>query len=354
MPNLYFYSNGYFFTEEKKNEGSLEFVAIDISTDRKGPVYTLVRKPRKDFKKEPVRIKFDLVYGEEDVPWDVSSPIISEFKLDTKSKFYSIYPLLKQMIAFNMFSENGLFHNHLFIQTIVIEYGNTTFYIDETISDKKLKKTFEYTGMTTDVEDIFNEDGMSYIGLDTYANKWERIYDDLDSDMDTEIDDELSNILKDYNMIIVPLKSDSNRISMPMETVYIMDVDYFERLHHVYNSMIITRHYVSEKSIFSIDSDECVGDGFPGSNYENEFFFRTPYDLLEASIFIPQVILMESKIYNSRTILDIVLEVDGNNLYLSIDEKESDNPKNICVFQIVRGMLEIWDNDGGYQSEMFE
>lgn len=327
MSNLYFYPNGYFFEKEKKNYkgGDLEFAAIDISTDRKGPVYTLVKNPTDNFTKNPISIRFDVCYPcDDDVPFDVSKTIHTDFEINSESKFYSIYPLLRQMFAFNVFSEDGMIHNHLFIQNIDIRYGTTKIHLDETVSDKELEKIFKCVHMTTDVGKIFKRNKISYIGLDFLDHKWEEIYEDYD----------IYRNKNGYHALIVPLHN-----GICMETCYVMSFEFFQNLHLIDSAMILIRHYPKEHGPFDYQSDG------PSSQYESDFFFQSVFDdvsnLLEASIFIPQIILMESKIYDMETLLDIVLTIDGNNLYLTIDDKEMRDPKNSCIFFLMEKLLEI-------------
>lgn len=318
MGNLYFYSDGYFSKKEKKcyKGGTLEFVAIDISTDRKGPVYTLVKEPISEIKKDEIKIQFDVTYtDDDDCPFDMQQTIVSVFEINSESKYYSIYPLLRQMFAFNLFSEENIFCNHLFINTIHIRYGTTHIQIDEHISDKKLCKSFKYVNMTTDVTNILHD--KMFIGLDFLDNKWEFIDEEYDIFRNKE----------GFHAIIIPL---NNGISM--ETCYMMSFEYFQNLHVINNSMIIVRHYQNDNPL--------LGDG-PANQYESEFFFNDVFSLLEASVFIPQIILMESKLYDMETLLDIVLTIDENNYYLTVDDKQMRNPKNTCIYNLIEKLLEI-------------
>lgn len=320
MRNLYFYSDGYFSRKEKKNyrHGILEFVAIDISTNRKGPVYTLVKSPLTDFKDSKIEIKFEVVYSDnDDCPFDMQKSMQSVFEVNSASRFYSIYPLLRQMFAFNIFSESGIFHNHLFIQSIDIRYNSTHIYVDETMSDKKLRKSFEYVNMTTDVRKILHYEKM-YIGLNTSTKKWDFIDESYDIYRNKE----------EFDAVVIPL---DNGISM--ETCYIMSFEYFQNLHVINNSMIVIRH-------FPRDSGSYFENG-PADQYESEFFFNDVFSLLEASIFIPQIILMESEIYDMETLLDVVLTIEDNNYYLTVDDRQMRNPKNSCIFHLIEKLLDI-------------
>ena len=54
----------------RDNSYDIKFYAIDISTERKGPVFTLVHNPYMNFKESKLSITLDIQYAPVDLPFD--------------------------------------------------------------------------------------------------------------------------------------------------------------------------------------------------------------------------------------------------------------------------------------------
>ena len=158
-----------------------DWYLIDISTDRKGPLFTVVKDINTDFKRDNINIAYDITYAPYDLPFDENTTIHNEFDITTLELYYSIYPLIKQVFGFNNYRDVATdMYSCINFNSIDICYKNTCIHLDEGVSDKGIKKTFEYMNMVTNVSSI-SEYGFETIDVILLRKKkWTkiRIYDE--------------------------------------------------------------------------------------------------------------------------------------------------------------------------------
>jgi hypothetical protein len=64
-------------------------------------------------------------------------------------------------------------------------------------------------------------------------------------------------------------------------------------------------------------------------------------EYLELFIFIPQMILMEKAVYDNEVNIRLSIETKKDMYSLVIDHKETNNPKNTCMYYIIKKLLKM-------------
>ena len=284
----------------KTNTKDMKYAIIDISTVRKGPLYTLVTSINYDFKDIPIDIGIDISYAEIDVPCDNNTILQTTFSTDSMEKYYNIFPLIKQMFAFNIYREkNSNIDNQLFIDSIQIQYGKEYISINEYDSDKHIDKIFRKLKLKTQCNTVLSDE------LLVISNKkWE---------------------IKPY----ILLDDHFDKIGIPIpftESMYLLSFeDYIYFMH--------TKRVSVEVS-------------YPGLNDHDDSEYRildasTFIEILELCMFIPQMILMEQKIYGNAIKLTLIIETSYGIRTLVIDDKETPFDKNMCIFKLIKKLLKM-------------
>lgn len=287
----------------KKNTKNMKYLLVDISTIRKGPLFTLVENVNLGFKDLPIDIAMDVSYADMDVPCDDSTMISTSFSTDTIEKFYNIFPLIKQMFAFNSYREkNSNIDNQLFIETIQFQYGKEYVYINEYDSDKYIYKIFHKLKMKTDVDRILSDGDVLIIT----NKKWE-----IKNTMEMEFP------FGPFDKIGIPIPS--------TESLYLMSFEDYVYFSHIHSINI-------EVSYPGSDSDDAGYHLLNASTLE---------EILEMCIFIPQMILMEQKIYGNAMKLTLIVETSYGTRSLVIDDKETFSDKNMCIFKLIKKLLKL-------------
>lgn len=288
----------------KKNTKNMKYLLLDISTARKGPLYTLVEDVNLSFNDDKwIDIAMDVSYAGVDVPCDDCTMLTTSFSTNTIERYYNIFPLIKQMLTFNTFREkNSNIDNQLFIETIQFQYGKESVYINEYDSDQTINKLFRKLKMRTAVDQILSDDEILLI----YDNHWELA--SLSNEFDTA---HLNKI----------------GISVPStESIYLLsytDFSYFLYL----NSISVEIGYPETDDIE--ESEYCILNA------------NSIKEILELCIFIPQMVLLEQQIYGNAIRLTIHVETDYGKRSLLIDEKETPFAKNMCIFILIKKLLKM-------------
>lgn len=303
--NYICYKNGEICPLRKKVKDTtdVKFYLIDISTNKKGPVYTIVKDINYDFDNEPILVSIDCSYSDSDVPFTRSNIFQSRYEIDTINKYYSIYPLVKQMCAFNTFMElyDGFVQYQLSIDELTIKYGKNLIQIMDTAFDKLIRKSFKKMKMATSVSSISEQEFFIVIKNHKY-----KIVTDLDC---------IKNETFDSIFISIPYT----------ETGYLLT--YTEYL-------FLDAMTMMEVSI--INKDEYF-------EYETrvlEFFAFEEY--LSALLFIPQLMMIEKEIFYRDQELNYSISFYFNQRKCSIEITEEDLKiaENQSILNIIRLLMD--------------
>ena len=309
--NFRFYKDGTY--KEGVHKKDALFYLIDISTDRKGSLYTIARDITNSFKRDSIHVKLDISYASIDTPCDGSTIIPSIFEIDSIERFYSIYPLIKQIFSFNTFCERWSLSvdSCISIANIDIKYNKTHITLDEYVSEKDIKKSFNYLNMTTSVSDILNDDEV----LIMKKGKW---YIEVAYDEDHECYPKFDK----FDYICIPLPD--------TESLYLLTYKEYMLFRKRYTVQVNMLYTSDEFSV--IDTDDYCANWVEMNNLR---------DILYGCLFTPQLILLEQKIYDIPMYLEIVISTGLRDLKISISEKEISVPRNTCIFFIIKRLLEL-------------
>ena len=290
----------------------VSFVLFDISTDRKGPLYTMVKDINFNYIKEHIHIVMDVSYAPIDLPFDDSILIPSSFDITSLNTHYNVYPLIKQIFAFNTFRETeSTIDNQILIQDMEIHYGDSILKISERDSEKTIKKIFKKMKMLTCTEHVL-EDRFLLMKNGIWDIYSYSEYEPLD------------------------MKFDKIGIMVPYtESLYLMTYKEYE-LFQSFDSIDLELKY-------NISSSEHVAmfDEFYDEEYVSIISINDIDTLLQVCMFIPQMILMEQLIYNNEMSLKIVVD-RGDDMYsLIIDQDEIKDSRNTCLYYIIKKLLKM-------------
>lgn len=305
--NYICYENGEIrpLRKKLKDTTNVKFYLIDISTDKKGPVYTIVKDINYDFDNDPMIVSIDCSYSDSDVPFTKNNIFQSRYEIDTINKYYSIYPLVKQMCVFNTFMElyDGFIQYQLSIDELTIKYGKNLIQIKDidTKFDKSIRKSFKKMKMSTCVSLISEQEFFIIIKDHKY-----RIITDLDS---------IKNDSFDYIFISIPYT----------ETGYLLT--YIEYL-------FLDAMTMMEVSIINKD------DYFEYETRVLEFFAFEEY--LSALLFIPQLMMIEKEIFYHDQELNYSISFYFNQRKCSIEITEEDLKiaENQSILNIIRILMD--------------
>ena len=318
--NYYFYEDGT-YNKSLKNK-TLKFEMIDISTDRKGPLYTLVKDPITTLNKnDKCEIVIFLNYSDYDMPFSGDTAINSFIDINSVSRWYNTYPLIKQMIGFNQFIElDPLFiGSNIYISNISINYNKNIIEFDEYSSDKYIKKIFRKLNMMTNVSEILgNNDAI----LMTKKGKWIKIAEFIQLSIKAQL-----KLVKGYDKIVLPLEN--------MESVYVLSIDTYLRFLNISNGKICAEY--SDIQLIEMESYEDY--------YDDTCLSEVPFDsiksILKVSILIPELILLEQTVYNQLADIKISFNYCDTELKLDIKKSETKKDSNVCFINILDKMTKL-------------
>ena len=292
---------------------NMKYALLDISTDRKGPVFTVVKSLNFDFKSDLIDILMDTSYAVYDLPYEIREDAIlsSRHKISTINNYYNIYPLIKQIFAFNNFIEvNSSLDSQLFIQQIQIGYNGNVIEISEKDSDTTIKKIFKKLNMVTNTEEVLLDRF-----LIIYKDTWD-VYS-----------------FRDYN----PLEMNFDKIGIMIpdtESLYLMSYKEF----HLFNKL----KSLELEFQYEIDNPNSLFEEFDDIDESISILSVSSFiEYLELFIFIPQLILMEKAVYNNEVNIRLSVETKKDMYSLIIDHKETNNPKHTCMYYIIKKLLKM-------------
>lgn len=299
--------------KKQYNDVSAIAYLFDISTERKGPIFTIVKNPINKINSEIITIAMNVSYAPIDIPFCDSVMFNSCINIASIESYYNIYPLIKQMISFNSFIETYSYYitNQLVINDIMIHYGTTNIQLDEFCSDKKIKKTFKYLSMLTNVSDFMNTN--KYIVF--YKNGIWKVCDDVDSSD------------KSIKYIFVVIND--------TECGYLFTRKEFKIIKSI-DELNITLRY----NLKTLNELESVYDEVY-SVYDMDVQFDTFDGILAALMFIPQLLLIEKHIYSDFIDLDLIINVDDLPKLMVTDHEMKCKETNACLFTLIRDLIKF-------------
>lgn len=306
------------FVSSQKNESVPYLYLIDISTDRKGPVYTLTENIDYPYQSEDVEILMNTSYSSIDAPWEDCTILQSSFHMDTIERRMNIYPLIKQLIAFNTYRTANLWiDNQIFIGDIQIKIGNLITSFDEYTSDKEIEKTFRKLHMQTCVDHYLDNETVLIIK----HNKYQFI--------------SIHDIPKKFDKIGIPLKN--------TETLYLLSYKEYKLFQNIQDLefLIMYPEYDSNDCI-DFDWDCTAFNSGISRSSTNSIEIISLKDFLESCLFLPQMILMEKNIYPTPVEIYLCIHTKSNRVIeLTINDEESDEGRNVCFFKIIKKLLKM-------------
>lgn len=305
MKEYFLYKDGTCKKGKSHYSCDIKYKLLDVSSIRKGPLYTLTSGS--NFQEGLIqRVEIDVQIGCDDSPsiGDIQTICICPKKEVSKyvgerpiPASYKILPLIKGIDQFsNFISENGLgFY----------EIGDVRVWLngeDHTLtSDNKVTKFFRNHSISTCVHSIGYE---SIIGI--YPQCEWRIFslDDIESAIFTQ----------GFHKFFIPIPY--------TESGYLLSRWY---IYDLLSIKFITIHLYEKKygEIFTISVSDLP-------------------DILALFLYVPQLVLLEQRIYDEPVSILLEVEKDGcctRSLYISEEEGFVDH--NICLYDILTKLLLI-------------
>lgn len=290
---------------------------IDISTDRKGPVFTVVEDVNLDFKNDNIMIAYDTTYAPYDLPFDENTTIHNEFRVKSLENYYNVYPLIKQLFGYNHYRDSMLeTMSCININSVDIKYRKTSVHLDEGTSEKSIRKTFQHMNMLTNVS-IVTEYGHNYYDYDILdivilkKKKWEKHRIMNDSDGYSEL------LSMRWEQVIIPIPE--------LESCYLMSYEDFLLFANAYDIQICISY-----------DDEFRNDD---AIFETNIY--TIYDFIYACMYFPQLFLMERYLYEEEFTIILKVEIFDKSLELRIVGAEIDDPRNTCIYDLFRKLIRL-------------
>lgn len=333
--NVYFYDDGTFTTKAKKDK-EVSFCAIDISTVRKGPIFSFVKEPNFE-PKDPIHMSVLMNYGNADLPFEAGNVFETDIRMDYPNYIYNTYPLLKQMIHCNFFVEgqSKFCESYINIAQINLQRKKKAVEITESTTDKQLDKIFNSFGIKTDMSDIVDSKDVILMNKRGY---WKLLKIGQDR---------LANIAEDYRGIsqyMKDMKWDLAFICMPeIETAYLIKQKTLQEIEDIRRLKVSIRYH----------DDVEPGVPYTGGDYIFECKERDPEgvetyydaenieDILKICLFVPQILNIETSLYNTEATVEITAANSMQTLRLTIDRKEARFAVNTCIFNLLERMLSI-------------
>ena len=284
------------------------FTAVDISTERKGPMYTFIEGyPPEIPTDSEIIITFSLVYGYDDLPFNEDACITSTYICDTLGKYYSIYPMIHQMFQFNRFIKKNYEESgeDIHIQEINCQYGKQYMTLTEEATYKEIKKTFKHIHMNTKANKIYQKYGYVYLIKGGY---WDAIPND----------GMIGSLPKNYKLFYMIWGSG---------TSYLLSVKFLQKIRSCKSVQISVPHIWRDTYLNEYESEKRV------------FILIYLSDILEGCLFIPQLILLDQHLYNSDLKMEILIECNDQVFCKEVTSEEVKLPQNTCVIRLLHQML---------------
>lgn len=291
-----------------KHLSYIKYIILEISTDLKGEIYTIIDAMNINVEYGDIEVKLDVEYESVDCPCNDTSSFYSLINIDNIERYYSIYPLIKQMLIYNYFMDNFMYDGpNINIVGISLYSDKFNITLDSyNMSDGKITKIFKKLRMDTCVSKI---------------TKYTKFL-----------------ILKNGEWYVsesIPKHFDYVGIEMiGTESMYLLT----EKQYKLLSSIVSLTIQMRDETIYDDGYFEDLVDSRDG----NELLYFTTNKLaviLQSCLFFPQMLLLEHKVYNSTVSLEITVETKDVNYELTISEKEA--KYGICLFDILNKLLTI-------------
>lgn len=312
LPNNKFKSYGTDIALIQDDDTLAKFYLIDISTNTKGPIYTVVKDINRSLQNQDIRIAMDISYRCEDCPFSADTTIFANIIGNTFGKLYSVNSSIIEMMRFNDLQNVFLYMDKdINYDAISINIDGKHVRFDENSSDSEIKKFFKKNNMLTSCIDILNR-------------KVIVLYEDSYSIM--HCNDFLKSSLK-FKYVFFYI--------VGMETLYRLSYKQYRRILNIESIKVV--YDINESSTGTLndifdtddDQDECL----------NELEFRGLSSILTSFIHLPQFLLLEQALYGFTNDITININTKEMNYELYISGKEIDT--SISLFKIVNKVLSI-------------
>lgn len=290
-----------------KDSHDVKYIIIENSTDLKGELYTIIDALNIKIERGDINVEIDVSYDCADCPCSDETSFKSNINIDNIERYYSIYPLLKQMMVYNYFIDDFMYEGPVInINTVRLISDNFKVIIDNKTSDEDINKIFKKLNMDTCVSKVTRhtrflilKDNMWFVSRD---------------------------VPKHFDYIGVEV--------IGAESMYILSEEYYR----LFDSILTLSISMKDKSIYANGyySDLLADRG------GNEFLtveFTTLSGILQLCVYFPQMLLLDRQIYNNSISLEINVETKMINYNLVITEKEVRG--GICLFDILKKLLKM-------------
>lgn len=310
--NIGLYQNGDYkiFKNTKKmykKKEDFKYVVLDSSTGLKGPLHTLVNVVCSEEYMKNVDILIKVSYNANDCPFSDTSTIKSHYDINSIEKFYSIYPLVRQMLNFNTFKNDFEYiDNEMNVDRITMHSDNFEIELDEEVEDDVIRKAFKEIKMMTYVRRAFKS---RYLILDN--DTW-------------------------FFSKVIPKKFDYIGIEIEdMESFYLLTEEEYKRFRAITHLRIDFDNSTIYTDTYYHDLIETM---YPADNH-NYMECMSLKSILETAIFLPQLLILEQYVYNSSAFLQLEIDTLHKSYHLNITDKETQS--GICLFDIINKLLQF-------------
>ena len=328
---LYFYKDGTYSQEDLTNEREFEFGCVDISTHRKGPIFSFVDKLEFN-KKDPIDMEMTMNYGSPDIPFDAETSFQSILKMNNPNHAYNAYPLIKQLIACNNFidGQSQFMDSKIFIDKIHLVSKTGDYIITEETPDKIIDLIFDDLGIKTCMNKVIKPGFCIMMNPRGY---WRRIK----WNPNNSYADYLNRMRWSRAFICFP----------EMETAYNCRYKTLRELERV--------KAVSVKVTYTPIPDKYQLGYFDSlsSPYENEYNATGLTDILRLCLFVPQIIFIEQSLYKMDATIKLNVIEEKRNIELLITEKETKFGVNTGIFNLIERILTITTERRDVKEEWF-
>lgn len=310
--SYYFKKNGFY----TKSPCDCEFKAVDISTVKRGPMYTFVSNDQYVISKH-IEVELWGYHMLEDQPKEGGEAFISKIDDNQASVKYSIYPLFNQLNHVNSFLQIMSDDDHIiYLDRCEIRDKKNREIINEFTKDKSVRSIFEKFGMITCVKDIYEKYQGRYL---IFGNKrWEFINNICETS------------INNWKGIFI--------LFPEIESTYLCSRDMFESLLEIsemmievtFSEIILRRPKNSIIDFINVD---------PSYTYTYQAF--NFYQILNLCLYVPQLISIEQSIYDLDATIKLTINRGQQQITLIISEKEARQESNTCIFDILKRLLEI-------------
>lgn len=315
MRKIYFKKNGSYVTSKSQvfNE-EIKFVGYDISTNRKGNIYTLTKDTKADKKEKTgvAKCSIDLNYSlYDDMPIDDTCSFSTSINLSERKIGIELNPFLHQITSCNKFMRNSECNfTEISIEkiTFLSHKEKVIVSFDEFSEDGEIGDLIKHLHLSTHVKEIFGS--YKFLLLNSVSRTWQ-----------------FSNCLYSNNSGWTALL-----MQVPdTETCYYVPRKMIDRLCHVDFLSTKLSYYNNGKAI-----------------YENDFDAVNLDDMLPNWLFIPQLIKIQQSIFNVPVTMDLMIEENltkkNEKCYrFSLSQDQTLSSSNVCLYRLMEALLNMME-----------